>query len=242
MFDFRNCLLVLAVLAGCAPVPDAAPAPPADQTSAPKPKPVVVTEQSAQNFLEVVRRVEPVAEALCRAAPQIGNCDFRIAVDSDPTLPANAFQTVSPSGRPIIVFTLALIAEAHNEDELAFVLGHEAGHHILGHIPQQETITVTGAMIAGVQAAATGADRTAVKAAQQKGAEDSYLKFSKANELEADRLGTQIAYLAGYDPLLGAAFFDRMPDPNAKFRASHPANAQRKAVVQATMAAILAAR
>lgn len=240
MFDFRNVLLVLAVVAGCAPVPPAAPAPPADQT--PKPKPVMVTEQSAQNFLEVVRRVEPVAEALCRAAPHIGNCDFRIAVDSDPTLPANAFQTVSPSGRPIIVFTLALIAEAHNEDELAFVLGHEAGHHILGHIARQEAITVTGAMIAGVQAAAAGADRTAVAAAQQKGAEDSYLTFSKTNELEADRLGTEIAYLAGYNPLLGAAFFDRIPDPDAKFRASHPPNAQRKAEVQATMAAILADR
>ena len=41
------------------------------------------------------------------------------------------------SGRPIIAFTISLIADVRNRDELAFVMSHEAAHHILGHIARQ---------------------------------------------------------------------------------------------------------
>ena len=46
-------------------------------------------------------------------------------------------------------------------------------------------------------------------------------------ELEADELGTVITYKAGYNPLIGAKFFDRIPDPGDRFLGSHPPNAQR---------------
>jgi predicted Zn-dependent protease len=54
--------------------------------------------------------------------------------------------------------------------------------------------------------------------------------------LEADSLGTEIAFVAGYDPMLGAAFFDRIPDPGDRFLGTHPANADRKRTVAATLA------
>ena len=41
---------------------------------------------------------------------------------------------------------------------------------------------------------------------------------------------------AGFDPRVGAAFFDRIPDPGDQFLGSHPANADRKRVVAATVA------
>ncbi len=190
---------------------------------------------AAETFLQVVTLVEPVAEAQCRARREVPNCDFRIVVDDRPGLPPNAFQTVDRQGRPIVGFTLALIADARNADELAFVMGHEAAHHIAGHIPKRADQAMSGALLAGVLAQASGLSADEVRAAQNMGAEVAARSYSKDFELEADALGAEIALIAGFDPVRGAAFFDRLPDPGDKFLGSHPPNADRKAVVLATV-------
>ena len=100
-------------------------------------RPAIPTSSALAQFKSVVASVEPVAERECNARTQGINCDFRIVVDDRPGQPANAFQTVDKQGRPILAFNLALIAEVRNRDELAFVMGHEAAHHISGHLDRQ---------------------------------------------------------------------------------------------------------
>lgn len=192
---------------------------------------VLDPRSAAVNFLTVVSRVEPVAEAYCRAQHVAQRCDFQIVIDDRPGQPANAFQTVDRAGRPVIAFSLALIADARNADEIAFVLGHEAAHHIAGHIPKQERTALSGAMMAGILAAASGAGQAEVEQAQQLGAGLATRRFSKDYELQADAIGAEIAFHAGYDPVRGAGFFDRLTDPGDQFLGTHPANRQRKAVV-----------
>jgi len=188
------------------------------------------------NFAAVVARVEPVAEAMCRRQSLAMPCNFRIVIDDRPGMPPNAFQTLDRAGRPILGFTLALIATARNADELAFVIGHEAAHHIAGHIPQRAENAMSGALMGGILAAAAGADQAGIDEAQQMGAMLAARQFSKDFELEADSIGTEIALRAGFDPIRGSAFFDRLPDPGDQFLGSHPANAQRKAAVRAAVA------
>jgi len=185
---------------------------------------------AAQNFITVVEQIEPLAEQICALAARASNCDFQIVVDNRPG-PPNAFQTLDDTGRPIIGFTLSLIATAQNRDELAFILGHEAGHHIAGHIARAQQSAVQGAVLAGVLAQISGANRAGVDRAAEMGAGFAARRYSKEFELEADLIGTRIAFAAGYDPILGAAFFDRLPDPGDRFLGSHPANADRKALV-----------
>ena len=55
-------------------------------------------------------------------------------------------------------------------------------------------------------------------------------------ELEADALGAEIALRAGFDPVRGAAFFNRLPDPGDQFLGTHPPTANRLAVVAKTVA------
>ena len=62
--------------------------------------------------------------------------------------------------------------------------------------------------------------------------------YSKDFELEADRLGTIITARAGYDPVLGSAFFNRIPDPGDRFLGTHPANADRVRIVRETAAGL----
>ena len=203
--------------------------------AAPLPGPVFATppQQAVSTFVAVVAQVEPVAERICRARARFGvNCDLQIVVDSRPGLPPNAFQTVDGRGRPIVGFTIALIADARNADEIAFVLGHEAAHHIAGHIPKRAETAIAGALVAGVLAQASGADPEAIRAAQDLGAEVGARSYSRDFELEADALGAEIAFLAGFDPVTGAGFFDRLPDPGDQFLGTHPPNAARKAQVR----------
>ena len=192
--------------------------------------------QAARSFVQVVRTVEPVAERECRARTQGVNCDFNIVVDDRPGQPANAYQTVDRNGRPVIAFTLALIADVRNEDELAFVMGHEAAHHIAGHIGRQQQNAVAGAVIFAGLATLSGGNAEAVRNAQELGAQVGARSYSKDFELEADALGTIITARAGYKPVRGAQFFARIPDPGDKFLGTHPPNAARIAIVRKTAA------
>ena len=188
----RNLAVVL-LLGGCiAPIPGPAPVAPPPVVTGPQPARV-----AAENFISVVSQVEPVAESYCRSQGIARNCDFRIVVDDRPGQPPNAFQTLDKSGRPVIGFTLALIADARNADELAFVLGHEAAHHISGHIPKRQDQALSGALVAGVLAQASGLSAEDVRAAQNIGAEVAARSYSREFELEADALGAEIALRAG---------------------------------------------
>lgn len=229
-------ILCLIGLAGCVPATETgAPSRPAP--TSPTTTPSMPTRAKVDQFVSVVNSVEPVAENVCRSRTAAGtNCDFRIVVDDRPNQPVNAYQTLDKSGRPIIAFTLPMIAEVRNRDELAFVMGHEAAHHIAGHIPRQQRNAVTGALILGGLAALTGLDSSGIEGAQRIGATVGARTYSKEYELEADRLGTIIALRAGYDPLVGARFFTRIPDPGNRFLGSHPPNAARYQTVVNTMA------
>ena len=198
--------------------------------------PTLSATQSSRAFVEVTRRVEPVAERECRAMTNGVNCDFRIVVDDNPKQPPNAYQTLDKNGRPIIAFTIALIADARNADELAFVMSHEAAHHIRGHIARQQQNALAGAVIFSGLATLSGGDPTAVQSAQELGAQVGARTYSKEFELEADELGTILTIKSGYDPLKGAQFFNRIPDPGDRFLGTHPPNAQRIAKVRQTAA------
>ena len=137
LIRFRPLALVLAVLplAACM-APVAAPVVPQPAMVRPTASAPLPPETAAENFVRVVARMEPQVEAECRARAQGRNCDYQIVIDDRPGQSPNAFQTLDRNGRPIVGFTLALIADARNADEIAFVVGHEAAHHIAGHIPQ----------------------------------------------------------------------------------------------------------
>ncbi|MGJ8628580.1 MAG: M48 family metallopeptidase [Sulfitobacter sp.] len=233
-------IAVATLLAACevTTVPTGSPIP-TSPAAAPQPSAVTLSaSQAARSFVRVVNTVEPVAERECRARTSGVNCNFNIVVDDRPGQPANAFQTLDKNGRPIVAFTLALIAEARNEDELAFVLGHETAHHIAGHISRQQQNAVAGAVVAGGLAVLLGGDSNAIEAAQRTGAQVGARSYSKDFELEADALGTVITARAGYDPLRGAQFFARIPDPGDKFLGTHPPNASRLDIVRRTAAGL----
>lgn len=231
----RIALIALLSLLACGRSNEKPPGEALVQDPLPAPIPALAPQQAARNFSAVVARMEPVIEAECVKRLVDTNCDFKISVDPTAGAPANAYQALDANGRPTITFTLALVAQARNPDEIAFVLGHEAAHHILQHIARQQHHATMGAAVTGVMAAALGGNGGTVRTIQKVGARVSAGSYSKEYELEADKMGTVLAYQAGFDPLVGAAFFNRLPDPSDEFLGSHPPNANRMELVRQTL-------
>ncbi len=243
----RYFVLVLALfLASCGPAyqvpvaPRTGEAVPVALPPATAPRPYAAARA---DWNRVVARVEPAAEAFCREehpGRPASFCDFDIRLVEDPRAPPNAYQTIGRDGRPLLIMTRALLADTRNADEIAFVLSHEAGHHIAGHLERQRANVALGALILGTLAQASiapGTDearaRGIVSDAMDLGALAGARVYSQAFELEADLLGAFIAARAGFAPEAGALMFHRTPSATGpgSLLSSHPPSAQRLATV-----------
>lgn len=186
-------------------------------------------------ILGVASRMGPMIENTCLQVSRSNRCDFVIAVDDDPSREPNAFQTLDSRGRPVIILTSALLNMTENPDEIAFVLGHEAGHHIAGHIAKRQGQAQGGAILGGILGEISGLKGEDILRTQEIFATIASQQYSKDYELEADALGAEMAWRAGYNPRKGAEFFNKLPDSRGGFLATHPRSAQRRAVVDQTV-------
>ncbi len=209
-----------------------------DSPSVTRKAPVVATGTDV--FSDVVRAVQPVAAQECRRRTSGANCDFRVVIDPNRRARANAFQAVDDEGRPELIFTRALIKRVSSPDELAFILSHEAAHHIAGHLARREKNAAEGAADFAGLANLQGGSAADIAAAQELGAAVGARSYSKEFELEADELGTIITHRAGYNPLIGAQFFTSFSGPASGsgpgFFSTHPPNAERLDLVRRTSA------
>src|SRR5271168_487335 len=123
-----------------------------------------------------------------------------------------------------------LIQAADNEAQLAGVIGHEISHVALRHGTSQVTKAMGPQLGVAVLGSVLG-DSTLGKLITVAGAFSMgslLLKYSRADESQADIMGTQIAHDAGYDPHALAQFFTVLAEEEKKmgappeFFSSHP--------------------
>ena len=126
----------------------------------------------------------------------------------------NAFAV--PGG--VVGIHTGLFRYAENEHQLASVLTHEIAHlsqrHFARRLEKQRAntyLTMAGLLASLILAATAGGDAgMAGMAATQAASLESQLRYSRQNEQEADRLGIETLYQAGYDPLAAPAMFEGM--------------------------------
>ena len=236
-------------VAACAPLPQDQIPPSTGPygSTIPAPAPVLTNDGSPQSaarmFVSVMRRMEPAVEREClQRRTQPINCGCQSGVDDPPAQPPSAFQTIDATGRPIIGFTLSLIAETRNGDEIAFVVGHEASHHVLNHLDRKAGAAAAGAVILGSIASVYGNNQEAIETAQRIGASVGSRYYSRDWELQADYLGAIMTLNAGFDPINGSRFFERIPDPGDHILGTHPPRAARLAQVRQAVADVQSGR
>ena len=131
-------------------------------------------------------------------------------------------------GGPVYI-NLGMI-EFANEAEVAGVMGHEIAHVVMRHSTRQASRQMKAqiplAILSGVLGATVGG--MAGDFAQlgiSIGTGGVFMKYSRDAETEADKVGAQIIYDAGYDPQSMIEFFQKMKEKNGGsggFLASHP--------------------
>jgi predicted Zn-dependent protease len=234
----RAPLAAILILAGAAPA--TVPAAQAQRASAASEHQQLVQEFGGEMQGQLGALVDALGGRITAQANARGRINPDFTLLNSPV--ANAFAT--PSGR--VYVTRQLLALMNSEDELAFVLGHEAAHIAANHSRERQTgsvLTQLGAAILGAVTGSSLASQLAGVAGQ------SYLAgFSRSQELESDRLGLRYMAANGYNPLQSAEILDtlnaygtmqarfsgREDDQRSapSWNSTHPTSAQRVAQIR----------
>jgi len=144
-----------------------------------------------------------------------------------------------------------LLLAADNEAELAGVMAHEIAHVAACHVAREQTRgnIVNLASIALIFVPGGWAVYQGAQAALSIGVPLTFMKFSRNFESEADFLGMEYMYKAGYDPQSFISFFEKIeaqekkkPGTLAKAFASHPMTPDRVEHAQQEMKTVLPPR
>ena len=187
------------------------------------------------------RRVERVGDRIVRAADQrfpqqnLTQNNWEFAVFEDDTV--NAW--VMPGGK--VGFHTGILDIMENDDQVATVMGHEAGHVVGRHAAErysQQIAAGTALNVANVALAASDVKNSGMIAGIL-GAGVTFgviLPYSRKHEYEADRLGADFMVGGNYRANEAVRFWDTMTRRSgqrpAEFMSTHPSDQNRIAAMQ----------
>jgi predicted Zn-dependent protease len=173
-------------------------------------------------------RVQAVGQRVITAAGLSGRpWDYAVFLDEAP----NAF--VLPGGH--VGVTVGLLTLVENDDQLAAVIGHEAGHVVAHHAAERASQETTSKILLGIAGAAAGSTDLG-KLLKDHGNDAAkfgvLLPFSRKQELEADKLGVDFMRRAGYQPREAVALWRNMQtqaggSAGGQMGSTHPSDAVR---------------
>jgi beta-barrel assembly-enhancing protease len=186
----------------------------------------------------VAEYVNRVGQNLARNSD--AKVSFTFQVIDDPTL--NAFAL--PGG--FVFVNTGLLTAAETEAEMASAMAHEIAHVAARHMTRQACRAQVANIVTLPLIFMGGLGGYAIRQAAGVAIPMTFLSFSRAYEAEADYLGLQYLYAAGYDPTASIDMFEKMmslqktsPGAIAKVFSTHPMNDDRLKKAQAEIQKIL---
>ena len=203
-------------------------------------EPAYLHDSLLRDYLQaIVDRLTPAAR---RTAEMEAPKRFHVFLLRD-----RSFNAFALPGGWIGVHT-GMVIDAESHDQVAAVFAHEMSHITQRHIAQRlaqagkDKLLSIGSLILALGAAMAGQGEAAQGLAMggQAAAASNYLKFSRANERDADRTGTEVLADSGYPPqamasmLLRLQTLSRLDDADVfAFLQDHPLTSERIADAQA---------
>jgi Zn-dependent protease with chaperone function len=182
---------------------------------------------------------------ISRLAAQTPGTRYPYTIKAINTTEINAFAL---PGGPMYV-NRGLVTAARSEAELAGVLAHEMSHVVLRHGTEQASKAYLGqaglSLLGGLVGKRGSTSSQIINAVGGFGLNAAFLKFSRADEYEADALGAELMAKAGYDPVAMATMFamlrteqGRDPGKLEQFFSSHPPPADRESRIRSVAASL----
>lgn len=181
-----------------------------------------------------VRRItgRVVGEAVVRY-PHTADWQWSVALIDEPAT-VNAW---CMAGGRMAVYSGLFMRLRPTDDELAQIMSHEISHAIANHTAERMSIAMVTAVGMIAADAIFDVDDRGLTAAALAATLAIKLPNSRAAESEADRLGIELATLAGYDPEAAVSLWDKMEKASGgnafAFLSTHPAPAYRRETLSA---------
>lgn len=194
----------------------------------------VVAEAKKQGKLNTkpaqTARVRAIAKRLIAQTPAFrpdaAKWGWEINVFDSPEVNAWAM----PGGK-IAVYSGLIEKLKVSDDELAAVMGHEIAHALREHSRERASEQMIAGSLISVASAVAG-----LGDAGQQGLEFAYMGLlglpnSRRHEVEADRIGVELAARSGYDPRAAISLWEKMGAAGGgeppKFLSTHPSREDR---------------
>ena len=180
---------------------------------------------------QLVERVNTITGRLVAQAikkqPRTADWEWSVEVIDDPDT-VNAW---AMAGGRMAIYSGLIEQTNATDDEIAQVMGHEIAHALADHTAERMSVvmaTQLGVLAVGVgtrdERAMTGAAAAALLAIN--------LPNSRTAELEADRIGIELAAKAGYHPDAAVTLWQKMEQAGSKgppqFLSTHPSPGNRQ--------------
>lgn len=192
-------------------------------------------------FNEVVNALNTSAHDFCEIYSEQDLCEWNYKLEDNKTFNAYA------SGKNDITILTGLINGIEESEELAFVVAHELGHHIANHISESSRNILLGQLAGAVIGAAVyGSEGSSddINQIADLGGSIGRLRFSRAQENEADLIGIAILIKAGLDLSKAEKVIVRMAQEDSRkkrssFLDTHPSSPERLAYFKINIDRIL---
>jgi len=182
-------------------------------------------------FNQTIDSLRMPAHDFCQIYSEQDLCEWNYKLEENKIFNAYA------SGKNDITILTGLINGIEESEELAFVVAHELGHHIANHISESSRNILLGQLAGAVIGAAVyGSEGSSddINQIADLGGSIVRLRFSRAQENEADLIGIAILIKAGLDLSKAERVIVRMAQEDSRKKRSsffdtHPSSPERLA-------------
>lgn len=181
--------------------------------------------QHVQRVRSILNRMIPHTGALRADAPRWG---WEVHVIQENQLNAWAM----PGGK-MVVYSGLIEKLQLTDNELAAIMGHEIAHSLREHARERVSREMATGLGVGIAGALLGLGDAAQGLAGMVANVTFNLPHSRTHEIEADRIGVELAARAGYDPHAAVSLWQKMLQSGGgggpQFLSTHPSPENRLA-------------
>lgn len=184
----------------------------------------------------VQRITDRLVDEAIRLYPETASWEWTVKVIDEP----DTINAWCMAGGKMAIYTGLLQQLDATDDEVAQVMGHEIAHAVANHTAEKMSMAMMSQVgLVGVALATRDSSfsSTALSGASAAAALAVTLPHSRTAEIEADRIGIELAARAGYHPEAAISLWQKMAKVGGRgvpeFLSTHPSPANRQQVLAA---------